>query len=383
MNVTPFQIAISDSALHDLQERLSRVRWPHSLADSGWSEGTDEAFLRRLVDYWRNSFDWRAQESRLNALPQFTTGIDDKTIHFVHRRGNGPAPLPLILTHGWPGSFMEMEAIIPLLADPASHGGDPRDAFDVVVPSLPGYGFSSAPCAPGTGPFEVARLWAALMKRLGYERFGAQGGDWGSSVSTWLAFQNPENVAGLHLNYIPGSYRPPLDNGETPLSPEETQFLDTAKTWADAEGGYGHIQGTKPQTLAFGLNDSPAGLAAWIVEKFRGWSHCGGDVERVFSLDALLTNISIYWFTGTIGSSFRMYLESRRRPVHFASGQRVLPPTGIAHYPHELPMPPRSWIERVYNLQRYSTMPRGGHFAAMETPHELAEEIRAFFRPLR
>ncbi|AMH43151.1 epoxide hydrolase family protein [Burkholderia sp. PAMC 26561] len=383
MNVTPFQIAIPDTALHDLHERLSRVRWPQCVVDLGWREGTDEAFLKRLVDYWQNGFDWRAQESRLNALPQFTTRIDDRTIHFVHARGKGPAPLPLILTHGWPGSFIEMEAIIPLLADPASHGGDPRDAFDVVVPSLPGYGFSSAPSTPGTGPSEVARVWAALMEGLGYGRYGVQGGDWGAAVSTWLAFQNPENVAGLHLNYIPGSYRPPLDGGEAPPSPEETQFLDTAKAWADAEGGYAHVQGTKPQTLAFGLNDSPAGLAAWIAEKFYSWSDNGGDLEKAISLDALLTNISIYWFTGTIGSSFRMYLESRRRPVHFTSGQRVLPPTGIAAYPRELPLPPRSWIERVYNVQRWTTMPRGGHFAAMETPHELADELRTFFRPLR
>ena len=383
MDTKAFRIAISDDALGDLHDRLARVRWPRSLAGTGWTEGADAEFMERLVAHWRDRFDWRAQEARLNTLPQFTAAVDGQQIHFVHQRGTGPDPFPLVLTHGWPGSFVEMEAILPLLADPSRHGGDANDAFHVVVPSLPGYGFSPAPLKPGVGPFKVATLWAGLMQGLGYARYGAQGGDWGASVSTWLAFQQPECVAGLHLNYVPGSFRPPRGSDAPPNSPEEDAFLKKARAWVEAEGAYSRIQATKPQTLAFGLNDSPVGLAAWIAEKFQSWSACGGNVEKAFSLDALLTNISLYWFTGTIGSSFRMYLESRLQPVQFSGGQRILPPLGVAQFPRELPMPPRSWVERVFTVQRWTEMPRGGHFAAMEAPHELAEEIRAFFRPLR
>ncbi|MDB6145138.1 MAG: multidrug transporter [Pseudomonas sp.] len=383
MNIEPFTLFVSDAALSDLQQRLANTRWIDTLPDSQWREGCDAEFLKRAVDYWRDGFDWRAQEARLNGLDQYRADIDGQLVHFLHQRGTGPAPMPLILTHGWPGSFVEMAAVIPMLADPGSYGADPQDAFDVVVPSLPGYGFSPAPTLPGTGPQEVADLWAKLMSGLGYSRFGAQGGDWGAGVSTWLAFRHPERVTGLHLNFIPGSYRPPLTDAEPPITAKEQAFLKTAANWADTEGAYGRIQGTKPQTLAFALNDSPAGLAAWILEKFHGWSGFQDDLEQGFGLDELLTNLSVYWFTGTIGSSFRLYLESRKRPLHFACGQRVLPPLGVAQFPHELPMPPRAWVERCFNVQRWSHMPRGGHFAAMEQPEDLAKEIRAFFRPLR
>lgn len=381
--IKPFHIAVSDAALADLQQRLAQTRWPDTLPGSGWREGSDIAFMRRLVDHWQQHFDWRAQEARLNRLPQFTTTIDGIDIHFVHQRGTGPAPLPLILTHGWPGSFIEMEAIIPLLADPGSHGGDPADAFDVIVPSLPGFGFSGAPVQEGVGPRAVADLWANLMGRLGYERYGLQGGDFGASVSTWLAMRHPQQVAGLHLNFIPPSYRPPAGNGAVALAEDEQGYLQRLAAFGEAEGGYSHIQRTKPQTLAFGLNDSPAGLAAYIAEKFQAWSDNGGDLESAIPLDTLLTDIAIYWFTGTIGSSFRMYLESSRQPLLFASGERVLPPLGVAVYPHEIPMPPRAWVERCFDVQRWTQMPRGGHFAALETPALLAEDIRAFFRPLR
>lgn len=383
MQIRPFSIAIDDAALSDLQQRLGATRWRDGVAGAGWQEGTDSDFLQRLVQHWQTRFDWRAQESRLNRLAQFIAEVDGQSIHFVHQRGVGPAPMPLLLTHGWPGSFVEMQAIIPLLSDPASHGGDARDAFDVVVPSLPGYGFSAAPRHAGTGPFEVAGLWAQLMTGLGYERFGAQGGDWGAGVSTWLAWRYPQRVSGLHLNFIPGSYRPPLGEGQAPVSAEEQGFLDRVADWSQREGAYAQIQGTKPQSLAVGLNDSPAGLAAWISEKFHGWTDCAGVVQSAVSLDELLTNISLYWFTGSIGSSFRLYLESRRRPLHFQPGERVLPPLGVARFPAELPMPPRSWVQRVYDVQRWSEMPAGGHFAALEQPQALAEEIRAFFRPLR
>ncbi|WP_413735896.1 epoxide hydrolase family protein [Sodalis sp. RH21] len=383
MDIQPFTIAVEESALRDLQDRLARTRWLTGINDAGWSEGADLGFMRHLADYWQHKFDWRVREARLNTLPQFIARVGDERIHFVHQPGAGPAPLPLVLTHGWPGSFAEMEAIIPLLADPGAHGGDPRDAFNVVVPSLPGYGFSAAPRAKGTGPFEVAGLWAELMTGLGYERFGAQGGDIGAGVSTWLAARYPERIAGLHLNFIPGSYRPYLGADRPPIGAQEQDYLDRVARWSDEQGAYGKVHGTKPQSLALGLNDSPVGLAAWITEKFQAWSDCGGDIERAVSLDQLLTDISIYWFTGSIGSSFRMYVESRARPMHFAPEQRILPPLGVAHFPAELPMPPRSWVERGFTVRRWTEMPRGGHFAALECPEELAQEIRAFFRPLR
>ena len=383
MDPAPFAIAITDAQLDDLHRRLRHARWPMPAAGHGWDDGTEPGYLADLMAYWRTGFDWRAEEARLNAMPQFTAPIDDATVHFVHRRGVGPDPFPLVITHGWPGSFIEMERILPLLADPARHGGDARDAFHVVVPSLPGFGFSSAPRTPGTGPFEIAGLWARLMRGLGYHRFGAQGGDWGASVSTWLAVRHPELVAGLHLNFIPGSFRPPLGEGQPPLSDVEQAFVAKAASWADAEGAYAHIHGTRPQTLGYALADSPTGLAAWIVEKFRAWSDCGGDVETAFGRDALLANIALYWFTGTIGSSMRLYLEGRRRPLHFKPGEHVRPPLGVAQFPYELPMPPRAWVARVYDVTRWTMMPSGGHFAAMEAPELLAQEIRAFFRPLR
>ncbi len=383
MDITPFKIHVEDERLDDLRRRLRNVRWPVALDADAWDDGTSLAFMRRLIDHWRDRFDWRAQEGRLNKLPQYLARIDDLSIHFIHQPGVGPAPLPLIVTHGWPGSFIEMERIVPLLADPAAVGGDPEDAFHVVVPSLPGYGFSEAPDRPGVGAHRIAGLWLKLMEGLGYTNFGAQGGDIGAGVSTWLAHRFPERIVGLHLNYIPGSYRPPLGDGQAAVTAEEQSFLAEAAAWAATEGAYAHLQGTKPQTLAFSLADSPIALAAWIVEKLRAWSDCDGDVERAFTLDAILTNISLYWFNGTVGSSLRLYKENRLHPLHFKAGELVAPPLGVALFPCELPMPPRSWVERCYNVVRWTPMPEGGHFAAMEQPDRLARDIREFFRPLR
>lgn len=377
MDIRPFVIAVPEEQLAALKVRLRQTRWPAPFA-GGWDYGAAPEFVQHLSEYWEQTFDWRAREAQLNRLPQYRALVGGQGIHFIHQPGTGPAPLPLVLTHGWPGSFVEMERLVPLLADPGSRGGDPADAFDVVVPSLPGFGFSDAPLGPGVNSRQIARLWAELMGGLGYERFGAQGGDIGAGVSTWLGFDHPERVLGLHLNYIPGSYRPPL--GDQPPTAEEATFLEQVAAWNVEEGGYGHIQGTRPQTLAYGLSDSPAGLAAWIAEKFRAWTDREG---RGVSTEALLTNISLYWFTNTTGSSVRLYRENRLAPLHFGPGERVRPPLSVALFPRELPMPPRSWVERVYDVRRWTRMPRGGHFAAMEEPEVLAADIRAAFRPFR
>ncbi|WP_347558054.1 epoxide hydrolase family protein [Robbsia sp. KACC 23696] len=380
-DITPFQIAIPDSEWQDLRDRLRLTRWAAAPLVDDWSDGSDTAFLRELVTYWQDAFDWREQERRLNALPQWHACIDGQTIHFVHQRGKGPKPMPLVLTHGWPGSFIEMEALIPMLTDPAAFGGDPADAFDVVVPSLPGYGFSAPPRETGMNPRRIAALWQRLMSGLGYPRFVAQGGDIGAGVSMWLARDFPEQVAGFHLNYIPGAFQPSLDGA--PPSPEEARYLTRSAQWAAAEGAYAALHATKPHTLAQALTDSPAGLAAWIVEKCRSWSDCDGDVTRVLSRDTLLTDISIYWFSRTIDASLRLYKESKACPLAFAQGERIAPPCGVAVFPREISMPPRSWVERVCHVQRWTSMPRGGHFAALEQPALLAEDLRAFCRPLR
>ena len=383
MNLRDFKIHVPDDQIEDLKLRLRTTRFPASINAEQWDDGASLAFIRRLTEHWLNQFDWRVQEARLNRLPQYLATVDGLDIHFVHQTGKGPAPMPLVLTHGWPGSFVEMERIIPLLTDPAAHGHDPADAFHVVVPSLPGFGFSAAPTSPGVSPYRVAGLWLKLMNGLGYERFGAQGGDIGAGVSAWLARRFPEQIIGAHINYIPGSFRPPLGAGLPPVTADEQTYLDTVAAWSSAEGAYAAQQSTRPQTLAYGLTDSPVGLAAWIAEKFRTWSDCGGDVERVFTMDELLTDISIYWFGHMLDASFRIYKEGRLRPLAFETSERVATPLGVAVFPRELPMPPRSWVERAFNVQRWTLMSKGGHFAALEQPELLAEDIRAFFRPLR
>jgi pimeloyl-ACP methyl ester carboxylesterase len=383
MSIRPFVIDIPDERLEDLRTRLRAVRWPRAVVGEGWNDGANLQFLQSLIQYWLNTFDWRAEEKRLNGLPQFKATVDGQEIHFVHLRGNGPAPLPLIVTHGWPGSFAEMEKVIPLLVDPRAHGGDPADAFHVVVPSLPGYGFSPAPTASGVSSRRIAELWPGLMAELGYARFALQGGDIGAGVSVWTAKLFPDRVVGVHLNFIPYSYRPPLGDELPPLSKEEQAYLDNLAGWSATEGAYAHLHGTKPQTLSYALTDSPVGLAAWIVEKFRSWSDCNGDVEQAFGFDTLLTDICLYWFSDDINGALRLYKENRLAPLAFNSGERVTPPLGVALFPRELPMPPRTWVERTFDVRRWTVMPRGGHFAALEQPDLLVEDIRAFFRPLR
>jgi pimeloyl-ACP methyl ester carboxylesterase len=373
----PFTIEVPDDTLADLKERLARTRWPEEVSGAGWDYGTNLAYLRALCAYWRDGFDWRAQERALNELPQFRATVDGLGIHFVHLRGRGPDPLPLLVTHGWPSSFVEFRQLIPLLADPAAHGGSQADAFDLVIPSLPGFGFSD-PARVRYAYRRVPELWVRLMRGLGYERFGAHGGDLGGGVTARLGQRHPDAVAGIHVTNVYGS----IGAGDPPPTPAERAYLDQQQRWDQEEGAYGAIQATRPQTLAYGLHDSPAGLAAWIIEKYRAWSDCDGDLERVVGRDELLTNLTIYWATGTIASSFLPYWDTRNDP----DPRPWLPigvPCGIAIFPKDLDVPPREFAERSYNVRRWTTMPRGGHFAAMEQPQLLAADIREFFRDLR
>jgi microsomal epoxide hydrolase len=382
VRIEPFRIAISDAELRDLRERLGRTRFPEEIPGSGWGYGTALAYMRELVAYWREEYDWRAAEAKLNAFPQFRAEVGGLGIHFIHRRGRGPAPLPLVLSHGWPGSIAEFAKVIGPLADPEAHGGDAADAFDVVCPSIPGFGFSDHPRAPGVTPERVAALWVELMNGLGYRRFGAQGGDWGGIITTYMGIGHAASLAGIHLNMVLAF---PLDPArpEAGLSGEELAAVRELQRFRRDESGYQAIQGTKPQTLAYGLTDSPAGLAAWIVEKFRTWSDCGGEIERRFSKDELLTNVMLYWLPANAGSSGRLYCEALRSGRFPPPDFRVAVPTGCAIFPREILRPPRAWVERYYNLMRWTPMSAGGHFAAMEEPAALVDEIRAFFRPLR
>jgi pimeloyl-ACP methyl ester carboxylesterase len=381
MQVERFTLPCSQPAVDDLRARLRATRWPAELSGSPWAHGFDRKTLIELCSWWRDEFDWKAQIDRLSALDHFLFTSGAHRIHFVYERGRGPNPLPLILTHGWPGSFVEMINLIPMLTDPASHGGAAEDSFDVVVPSLPGYGFSGPP-AEGTSVFRVAELWVELMQALGYERFAAQGGDIGAGVTTALGLRHPERAIGVHLNFIPGSYHPSL-RGAPPLSNAERHFIAEVHGWRDENGAYSHLQSTRPQTAGYALNDSPAGLAAWILEKFREWSDCDGDLLRCFDRNELFTNVTLYWMTQTIHSSFRMYYEGRKAPMQLRKGERVSVPCAVAHFPKEILFPPRAWVERGYNIRCWTEMPRGGHFAALEQPELLAEDIRSFFRDLR
>ncbi|WP_245470082.1 epoxide hydrolase family protein [Mesorhizobium sp. M2C.T.Ca.TU.002.02.1.1] len=385
-DIRPFTIQIAQSEIDDLKQRISGWREPDQLQEIGWAQGTEREELRRFVERWRTGFDWREHEAAWNALPHYQTDIGGQTIHFIHVRAAVPTARTVILTHGWPGSFCEFIRLLPLLSDPLANGGRQEDAFNVVIPSIPGYGFSRRPTKAGLNLFAVADLWAELMGRLGYERYLAQGGDLGASVSTILAHAYPGNLAGVHLNFVPGSYSPSHDPGPGgDLTTEERAFLGEKARWADLHGAYSHIQGTRPQTLAYGLTDSPVGLAAWMIEKFRDWSDCDGDLDNAaFSRDEVLANISLYWFTRTVASSMRLYWETRARPLTFPPGARIEVPLAVALFPKELQMPPRSWVERVFrNVRRWTTMPCGGHFAAFEQPGLLAQDLRTFASELQ
>jgi len=378
----PFTLQVPDAALADLRERLARTRFPDQAPGEPWAYGTDVGWMRDFVAYWRDRFDWRAEEARLNALPQFKVPLHGIDLHYLHVPGRGRDPFPLLLSHGWPGSVFEFLDLIPRLTDPARFGDDPADAFTVVAPSLPGYGLSFAPGQPRFGVDAIANCFADLMTEvLGYRRFAAQGGDWGSFITGRLGYAHADRLVGIHVNMMPVRRDPNMVKNPTP---EERQFLDDLTLFLKEETGYQWIQGTRPQTLAFALTDSPAGLAAWVVEKFRTWSDSRGDVESVFSRDHLLANIALYWFTGAIGSSFWPYYARMHGPWPIPEGETVDVPTGYCAFPREIVRPPRSVAERTFtDIRRWTVMPRGGHFAAMEQPEALAKEIREFFRPLR
>ena len=395
----PFKVDIPERALIDLDERLRRWRPAPAIADNGsWAAGTDPDFLAELVEYWRHGYDWQRCQEAINRWPNYLVDIGPQRLHFIREPGteieDAPRPLPLVITHGWPGSIVEFLHIIDVLAHPENHGGDPLDAFDVIVPSLPGYGFSAPPVrVDGSlgpiGPRAIAGLWHKLVhEKLNYRRpYGAQGGDWGAVVSSWLAFDHPKQdesgVLGLHLNMM--GLRPGIDLGTEKLSAAEQAWLARMGGALDDKTAYQRIQATRPQTLGVALADSPVGLAAWIVEKFHGWSDCGGDPHNRFSMDLLLDNIMVYWLTGTAGTATWLYRgAAEQKPRALPEGARVETPTAFAAFPADIaPAPPKEWIERAFNLRRHTIMPSGGHFAALEEPGLLVEDIRAFFRPLR
>ncbi len=376
--IRPFRLAFPQAELDDLQRRLAMTRWPERECVDDWSQGVPLAALRELVDYWRTDYDWRACEARLNSYDQFVTELDGLDVHFLHVRSPHPEARPLILTHGWPGSVIEFLGAIPLLTDPVAHGGAAEDAFDVVVPSLPGYGFSAKPCAAGWGVERTGRAWAMLMKRLGYDRWYAQGGDWGAIVTAAMAAEEVPGLAGFHLN-LPLARRTRADFVDP--GPEERQAIEAGEYYKRWETGYSALQSTRPQTIGYGLVDSPVALAAWIYEKMWAWTDNAGRPEDALSRDTILDNIMVYWLTATGASAARMYWESfhavgRPDPIEL--------PAALSIFPREISKAPRSWVERTLrNIVYWNEAPRGGHFAAWEQPELFARELWAGFASMR
>ena len=384
----PFKISIPDSALDDLRDRLKRTRWPLDFGNPNWEYGTQTAYLKQLVEHWHSHYDWRRHEREMNSYNHFKTEIDGIPIHFIQEHGKGPKPIPLILSHGWPWTFWDLHKVIRPLADPAAHGGDAADAFDVVVPSLPGYGFSTPLTKTGFNYWNTADLWVALMQDvLGYDKFAAEGGDWGALITAQLGHKYADRLIGIHmhllaaLDFFGGDGGPKAED----FGPGEEGWRARNLNFMTREAGYMRLQASKPQTIAHALNDSPAGLCSWIVEKRRTWSDCGGDVERRFSKDDLCTTMALYWLTESYGTSARYYYEAAHNPWKPSHDRKpvVEAPTGAAVFLKEVMLMPRKWAERYYNLKRWTIMPSGGHFAPMEEPERLVEDIRAFFRPLR
>ncbi len=384
LHITPFSIQVEAKVLSDLRQRIRNTRWPGQAPGPAWDQGTDLDYLKQLLAYWAEEFDWDAQERKLNAAKQFRAELDGVHIHFVHERAKHGHGIPLILTHGWPSTFVELLPLVPLLTDPDSYNID-GPAFDVVIPSLPGYGFSDRPAQVGVNYQYVAGLWHRLMRGLGYKRYGAQGGDFGAGVATFMALTDPEPMIGVHLSNL--EITPYLGSGARALSEAERTYRERNEAFWQAEYGYKAIQSTKPQTLGYGLNDSPAGLAAWILEKWRSWADSRGNLNERFSRDFLLTTVTLYWVTQTITSSMRDYFDNdnRRSRVTLGPQEFVNVPTGIAVFANTFVdegTPPREWAERLYNVRRWTSMPSGGHFAPAEEPEALARDIVAFFADL-
>jgi pimeloyl-ACP methyl ester carboxylesterase len=383
-DVVPFRIATADADLRDLHERLRRTRWPEAETVTDWSQGVPLAYLKELCDYWETTYDWRATEARLNELPQFRTEIDGLGIHFVHVRSPHAAALPLVITNGWPGSMTEYLKVIGPLTDPVAHGGDAADAFHVVIPSIPGYGFSDKPAHPGWDVRRVAGAWVRLMARLGYDRYGAQGSDWGTSISTSMGQQDVDRLVGIHLAPPIAAPDPATFGDLTEAERTALADLGNAREW---ESGYSAQQSTRPQTLGYGLVDSPVGLCAWIVEKFRAWTDCDGHPENVLTRDELLDNVMLYWLPRTAASSARLYWESFKEVSDWfneVTTDTVTVPTGCSVFPKDVPRPSRRWAAKRYTDIRYWSEPdRGGHFAALEQPASFVDEVRTFFRLAR
>jgi len=380
-----FEIKVDQAILDDLKRRLGNTRWPDEINNNNWEYGTNEMRLKALCAYWETGFDWRKQETHLNGFPQYKTTIDQIDLHFIHVKGKGQRSTPLLLTHGWPDSFVRFLKLIPLLTE--SHPNE--FSFDVVVPSIPGFGFSGIPRQPGMNPEKIAGLFNQLMThKLGYEKYAAHGGDWGSSITEQLAQNHTDHLLGIHLTDIP--FRHLFDIPAKELTQHEKEYMQTGQKWSQTEGAYAMIQSTKPQTLAYGLNDSPAGLAGWIIEKFYRWSDNHGKLENSFTDDELLTNLTIYWVTQTINAANRLYFETQQTllqnqesplPDELRKAQqesRYKVPAAVAIFPKDLIAAPRAFAERIFNIQRWTVMKEGGHFAALEKPRLLAEDIRTF-----
>ena len=381
-----FHIDVPESSLIDLRDRLKHTRWPDEITESGWEFGTNLTYLKELTEYWQHAYNWRENEHRINKWPQYTVRIEEQTIHFIHIKSSAPGALPIILTHGWPDSFLRYEKLIPLLTEPKTVDGHVPDAFDVVIPSLPGFGFSTPP-GSSANLFNIHNLWAKLMTDvLGYDKFVAHGGDWGSVITEQLARSHSKHVVGIHLTDVPflHTFQKPDD-----LSDAEKKFLEEGERDQMKELAYAMIQGTRPNTLGAGLNDSPVGLAAWILENFYSLSDCNGNVESRFTKDELLTNISLYWHTQTVPSSFKIYFDTIHANAFTWVGEKLKEWLGTSSVPAGFAIfakntqPPREWAERFFNVQRWTTFPRGGHFAALEEPNLLATELIEFFRTLR
>src|SRR5690554_645182 len=381
MMIKTFKIDIPDESLNDLSTRLKNTRWPKGKDSSHWKYGTNKDYLKNIVEYWVEEYDWKTQEKLLNKLPHFKCEIDDLDIHFIHVKGKGKKSIPIILSHGWPDSFMRYLKIIPFLTDPQSFGGNSNDSFDVVIPSIPGFGFSTLPDAKTVNNADVADLWKKLMtEELGYQKFGALGGDMGSGITRYMAHKYPEHLIAIHLTDV-GIIRDIAFAGNIEnLSNEEIQYKQTAMQWIAQEGGYMSIQSTKPLTLGYGLSDSPVGLAAWILEKFYSWSDCNGDLNNRFGKDELLTNIMIYWLNNSIGTSNHIYYENTHSLPKLG---KITVPTGLALFSKDVLPPPRNWVKNNLNLVQWTEIPEGGHFTAMEAPQLFSNDVINFFRNFR